>query len=67
MPAPVPVFFRDDDAGWDDTRLFELLDRFAACSLPVDLAVIPMELDLAPAGELRRGRAWGCTSTGSHT
>src|SRR3954451_22796727 len=51
-PAPVPVFFRDDDAGWADARLFDLLDRFAACSLPVDLAVIPMELDAALAEEL---------------
>jgi hypothetical protein len=51
-PAPLPVFFRDDDAGWGDARLFALLDRFAACSLPVDLAVIPMELDGALADEL---------------
>jgi hypothetical protein len=50
--APVPVFFRDDDAGWGDARLFELLDRFAACSLPVDLAVIPLELDEGLAREL---------------
>ena len=28
-PAPVNVFFRDDDAGWDDGRLLELLGRFA--------------------------------------
>ena len=48
----MPVFFRDDDAGWGDARLFELLDRFAAHSLPVDLAVIPMELDRALADEL---------------
>jgi hypothetical protein len=51
-PAPVPVFFRDDDAGWGDARLFDLLDRFAARSLPVDLAVIPMALDHALAGQL---------------
>jgi hypothetical protein len=50
--APVPVFFRDDDAGWGDARLFELLDRFAAQSLPVDLAVIPTELDRGLAAEL---------------
>jgi hypothetical protein len=50
--APVPVFFRDDDAGWGDARLCELLDRFAAHSLPVDLAVIPMELDGGLALEL---------------
>jgi hypothetical protein len=54
---PVSFFFRDDDAGWGDVRLIELLDRFAACSLPVDLAVIPCELDAGLARELvsRRG------------
>jgi hypothetical protein len=41
---PLDFFFRDDDVGWDDSRLFELLDVFAARSLPLDLAVIPLEL-----------------------
>jgi peptidoglycan/xylan/chitin deacetylase (PgdA/CDA1 family) len=50
--APVPVFFRDDDAGWDDARLLALLDVFAARSLPVDLAVIPRALGAALAREL---------------
>jgi peptidoglycan/xylan/chitin deacetylase (PgdA/CDA1 family) len=50
--APVPVFFRDDDAGWGDARLLALLDRFAARGLPVDLAVIPAELDAGLAREL---------------
>ena len=49
---PVRVFFRDDDAGWDDARLMALLDRFAACGLPVELAVIPRSLDAGLAGEL---------------
>jgi peptidoglycan/xylan/chitin deacetylase (PgdA/CDA1 family) len=49
---PVRVFFRDDDAGWDDTRLLALLDVFAAHDLPVDLAVIPAELHPALAREL---------------
>ena len=43
-PAPVPVFFRDDDAGWEDDRLFALLDRFAVAGLPMDVAVIPAAL-----------------------
>ncbi|MEA2320062.1 MAG: hypothetical protein QOD44_4251 [Solirubrobacteraceae bacterium] len=51
-PDPVPFFFRDDDAGWGDARLFALLSVFAARELPVDLAVIPCELDAALAGEL---------------
>lgn len=46
------LFFRDDDAGWGDARLIELLDVFAAHSLPVDLAVIPLEVDLGLAAEL---------------
>jgi peptidoglycan/xylan/chitin deacetylase (PgdA/CDA1 family) len=50
--AAVPVFFRDDDAGWGDVRLMDLLDRFAASRVPVDLAVIPLELDSGLAGEL---------------
>jgi hypothetical protein len=39
--APIDIFFRDDDAGWADARLFELVDRFASHGLPLDLAVIP--------------------------
>ena len=52
-PSPVPVFFRDDDAGWGDARLLALLDAFAERGLPVDLAVIPLELDAGLARELR--------------
>ena len=51
--AAVPVFFRDDDAGWGDERLGELLDRFAERGLPVDVAVIPAALGPRLAGELR--------------
>lgn len=43
---PVRIFFRDDDVGWGNERLFELLDLFARYSLPLDLAVIPTELTL---------------------
>jgi hypothetical protein len=42
--APVTFFFRDDDAGWEDNRLFRLLDIFAACNLPIDIAVIPQAI-----------------------
>ena len=38
---PRRFFLRDDDAGWNDERLFELLDTVAARGLAVDLAVIP--------------------------
>ncbi len=48
--APVDVFFRDDDAGWDDDALAQLLDLFELHGLPVDVAVIPRALDAAPGG-----------------
>jgi predicted deacetylase len=51
--GPVAFFFRDDDAGWDDERLFELLDLFAGHSMPVDLAVIPDALTPRLASGLR--------------
>lgn len=41
---PVDFFFRNDDVGWGDERLFPLLDLFAVRGLPVDLAVIPAAL-----------------------
>jgi hypothetical protein len=46
-------FFRDDDVGWRGDRLRELLDLFAELALPLDLAVIPAELDAQAAQELR--------------
>ena len=56
--GPRTVFFRDDDAGWGDERLWELLDLFDRRSLPVDLAVIPAELNPALTAELTvRARA----------
>ena len=56
--GPCTVFFRDDDAGWGDERLWALLDLFDRRSLPVDLAVIPAELHPRLAAELTvRARA----------
>jgi peptidoglycan/xylan/chitin deacetylase (PgdA/CDA1 family) len=52
-PRPVVCFFRDDDVGWRADRLRELLALFAELALPLDLAVIPTELDAAAARELR--------------
>jgi peptidoglycan/xylan/chitin deacetylase (PgdA/CDA1 family) len=57
--APVPIFFRDDDAGWGGARLEALLDLFARWSLPVDLAVIPKKLDAVLARELAARRDVG--------
>ena len=41
-PTPVWFFFRDDDAGWDDTALEALLDAFEPHGLPLDVATIPL-------------------------
>ena len=58
--GPCTVFFRDDDAGWGDERLWALLDLFDRRSLPVDLAVIPTELHPTLTAELTvRARAGG--------
>jgi peptidoglycan/xylan/chitin deacetylase (PgdA/CDA1 family) len=57
--TPCTFFFRDDDAGWEDERLFALLDVFDRHAVPIDLAVIPTSLtpDLARqlAGRARAG------------
>jgi len=55
--GPVEVFFRDDDAGWEDARLLELIARFAEHGFPIDLAVIPAELDEPLAAQLRATHA----------
>jgi hypothetical protein len=54
---PVDVFFRDDDAGWEDERLLELIARFASCGLPLDLAVIPASLTSGLASRLADSHA----------
>ena len=51
--APTTWFFRDDDAGWADDRLFALLDRFENYGIPIDLAVIPAAIEIALAAKLR--------------
>jgi hypothetical protein len=50
---PVDFFFRDDDAGWCDERLFALLDLFERRQLPIDVAAIPRAMTAALASELR--------------
>ena len=64
---PVEVFFRDDDAGWEDERLLELIARFAEHGLPLDLAVIPAELHAGARGAAGRHATSGCTSTATRT
>jgi predicted deacetylase len=50
--APADLFFRDDDAGWDDARLDALLDTFRESLTPLDLAVIPQALTAKLAARL---------------
>lgn len=51
--SPVDFFFRDDDAGWCDERLFALLDLFERRRLPIDVAAIPSAMNAGLASELR--------------
>lgn len=41
---PIQIFFRDDDAGIGNSRLFRLLDLFAGRDFPLDIAVIPKKI-----------------------
>lgn len=52
--SPCPIFFRDDDAGWDDAALHALLDVFERHDVPVDVAVIPAALGAVLARRLGR-------------
>ena len=52
LPAPVQVFVRDDDAGWDDGGLLALLDVTQRAGVAIDLAAIPVAVGAALAGEL---------------
>lgn len=56
---PATIFFRDDDAGWDNDALFALLDVFATREIPVDLAAIPAAITPALAQALAVRRAAG--------
>jgi hypothetical protein len=38
---PIGIFFRNDDAGWEDEQLFALLHLFEWHGCPIDLAAIP--------------------------
>ena len=50
--SPVDFFIRDDDAGWDDERLFALLRCTERARVPIDLALIPQATGSALAAEL---------------
>jgi hypothetical protein len=50
--TPVTIFFRDDDAGWCDERLFALLTVFDRLAAPIDLSVIPDAIAPGTAAQL---------------
>jgi hypothetical protein len=50
--TPVDFFIRDDDAGWDDPRLFALLTVTRRAGVPIDLAAIPTAVGGCLASEL---------------
>jgi len=52
--ASVDLFVRDDDAGWENDRLFCLLDVVQSREMPIDLAAIPAALTPPFAADLRR-------------
>lgn len=49
LSRPLQAFVRDDDAGWGDRSLWQLLDLFEGAGMPIDLAAIPLAMheDLA--------------------
>jgi hypothetical protein len=66
LPGPVTFFFRDDDVGWRDDRLFALLDRFAHHGLTIDLAVIPADLGVPLARRLQEVVSDSCGLVAVH-
>lgn len=49
---PVTAFIRDDDAGWDDAKLFVLTGITQDAGVPIDLAAIPLAVGPALAKAL---------------
>ncbi|MFZ1426048.1 MAG: polysaccharide deacetylase family protein [Geminicoccaceae bacterium] len=56
LPAPVVLWWRDDDAGRDHPRLATLLDLSAAHGIPICLAVVPDWLTDACAERIRHAQ-----------
>ena len=66
LPSSVTCFFRDDDAGWNDNRLFKLVDCFSTYAVPLDLAAIPKAFDSRRASLLSRRLEDSANSIGIH-
>jgi hypothetical protein len=53
LPVTVNIFIRDDDAGWAEPELFQLLKLCEQLSVPIDLAAIPTAMTPLLACRLR--------------
>lgn len=62
----LPLFFRDDDAGWDDARLMALVDVFRSANGHVDLAAIPAAISPGLGRRLSRLVDEGYVSVHQH-
>ena len=51
--SPLSVFIRNDDAGWNDERLFRLLEIVNWHEAPMDIAAIPTAVSAPLGRELR--------------
>jgi hypothetical protein len=51
--SPSTFFVRDDDAGWEDEKLYRLLDLVTYFHATIDVAAIPMAMSSSVAAELR--------------
>ncbi|HET7048934.1 MAG TPA: hypothetical protein VFI54_11770 [Solirubrobacteraceae bacterium] len=65
-PTSVEFFLRDDDAGWDDDRLIQMLEVVGGHALPIDLAVIPRAVGSDLALQLSRLHAQSDGRLGLH-
>jgi predicted deacetylase len=64
--SSITVFFRDDDAGWEDDKLYRLLDVVACFQAPTALAAIPTAIGSQLATELRTLLAAGTPMVSVH-
>ena len=64
--TPIRIFFRDDDAGWDDAALWALLDEFDGAGVPVDVAAIPAAMTAATGRALAAWTGGGLVHVHQH-
>jgi hypothetical protein len=50
--TPLPLFVRNDEAGWADDRLLRLVGLFEEYDVPIDIAIIPAAISAKLAAQL---------------